>query len=463
MTVHEEPLMPTWIDDAVFYHIYPLGLLDAPRTGDAGEATSHRLRSLHDWSDHIRALGCNALYLGPVFQSATHGYDTTGYTRVDRRLGDNRDLANLVEHYHNAGIQVVLDGVFNHVGRDFPGFRDVLDRGEDSAYRDWFADLEFGQQSPLGDPFTYTAWAGNFELVKLNLANPDVRRHLFDAVRLWFAEFGIDGIRFDAADSIDHDFLREMAAVCRDANPDCWLMGEVVHGDYREWAGEGMLDSCTNYECFKGLYSSFNDRNMHEIAWSLNRQFGPEGIYRDLRLYSFADNHDVNRVASLLDRAGDLSSLYALLFTIPGVPSIYYGSEWGIPGEKHDGNDAPLRPPFTWPVTVNDVPQPWLASHIALLAEIRNDDPALRHGSYAQLHVGSEQLAVCRATERNVAIVLVNAASDAVSLVLDMDSHHGCVLVDRLDPTVSTTVQGGKVEVQLSPNSARILTGRTSG
>ncbi len=454
--------MPTWIDDAVFYHIYPLGLLDA-LGGDPGGATSHRLRALQDWSGHIRTLGCNALYFGPVFASASHGYDTTDYTRVDPRLGDNRDLAELVAHFHGAGIRVVLDGVFNHVGREFPAFRDVLERGEASPYRHWFADLTFGQRSPLGDPFTYTAWAGNFELVTLNLANPDVRAHLFDAVRMWFAEFGIDGIRFDAADSIDHGFLREMAAVCREANPECWLMGEVVHGDYREWAGGGMLDSCTNYECFKGLYSSFNDRNMHEIGWSLNRQFGPEGIYRDLRLYAFADNHDVNRVASLLTRAGDLSSLYALLFTIPGVPSIYYGSEWGIRGEKRDGNDAPLRPAFNWPVPEQEIPKPWLAPHIALLAEIRAGSPALRHGAYAQLHVASEQLAFSRTADRDVAIVTVNAGERAVSLDLAVAIPDGTVLIDRLDPTVSATVQGGSLTVSLAPSSARILTGRSPG
>ena len=454
--------MPTWIDDAVFYHIYPLGLLDALNSG-AEEPQRHRLRSLHEWTDHIRELGCTALYLGPVFASATHGYDTTDYTRVDPRLGDNQDLAELIAHCHGAGIRVVLDGVFNHVGREFPAFRDVLDHGEASPFRDWFADLAFGQQSPLGDPFTYTAWAGNFELVKLNLANEEVRAHLFEAVRMWFAEFGIDGIRFDAADAIDPGFLREMAAVCREANPECWLMGEVVHGDYRAWAGPGMLDSCTNYECFKGLYSSFNDRNMHEIGWSLNRQFGPEGIYRDLRLYTFADNHDVDRVASLLVRTGDLASLYTLLFTMPGVPSIYYGSEWGFRGEKHDGNDAPLRPALTGPLPEHDIPEPWLAPHIARLAEIRGGAPALRHGRYAQLHVSSEQLAFSRTADRDVAVIVVNAGEAAVSLDLTVAFPDGTVLIDGLDPTVSATVAAGLLTVSLVPGSARILTGSSPG
>lgn len=288
-----------------------------------------------------------------------------------------------------------------------------------------------------------------------------MREYHFASIRLWFQEFGIDGIRIDTADVIDLGFLHDLAAVAREAHPDCWLMGEVVHEDYRAWTAPGMLDSCTNYECFKGLYSSFNDRNMHEIAWSLNRQFGAEGIYRDLRLYNFADNHDVNRVASLLVRQEDLAPLYALLFTMPGVPSVYYGSEWGIIGEKHEGNDRVLRPALTLPPTPETNLQPWLATCIALLAEIRASSPALINGDYAQVHVASEQLAFVRRTENDIALVVVNAGGDEAALQLAADILDETVLIDRLDPTVSATVQGGTLPISLAPTSARILTGRT--
>ena len=326
--------MSTWSSDAVFYHIYPIGLLDAPLTNDVNAAVVSRLPGLSHWIPHLRDLGCNALYLGPLFESGTHGYDTIDYRKVDRRLGTNEDLEALVSDLHQNGIRVILDGVFNHVSWEFPQFLDLRERGEASPYRDWFHNIQFGKQSPRGDAFTYEAWAGNFELVKLNLQNPEVRDYLFTTVRGWFAEFEIDGLRLDAADVIDKDFLRDLAATCRAANPDCWIIGEIVHGDYRDWANPEMLDSATNYECFKGLYSSLNDRNFFEIAHSLTRQFGPEGIYRDLLLYSFADNHDVDRVASLLRDDRDLFPLYALLFTIPGTPSLYYGSEWGYRGKK---------------------------------------------------------------------------------------------------------------------------------
>lgn len=269
--------MSTWSTDAIFYHIYPIGLLAAPQKNDLLEPVVSRLPGLAHWAPHIRDLGCNALYLGPLFGSETHGYDTIDYRMVDRRLGTNEDLKTLIDVYHQHGIRVILDGVFNHVSREFPQFRDLREHGEQSAYKDWFHNIRFDRQSPRGDPFTYEAWAGNFELVKLNLRNTEVRDYLFGVVREWFQEFNIDGLRLDAADVIDKDFLHDLASTCRDANPDCWLIGEVVHGDYREWAGPGMLDSVTNYECFKGLYSSLNDRNFFEIAHSLKRQFGPGG------------------------------------------------------------------------------------------------------------------------------------------------------------------------------------------
>ncbi len=449
--------MPTWLDGAVFYHIYPLGLLGAPARNKGG-SIEHRLLALGAWGEHAAELGCNAIYLGPVFESASHGYDTIDYARVDRRLGDNADLATLVASWRQRGLRVILDGVFNHVSRQFPAFQDLLERGADSPYRDWFVNVDFGQRSPLGDAFSYYAYEGNFDLVKLNLHNLDVREHLFEVARMWFREFAVDGIRFDAVDGIDHGFLKDFAAVCREANPDCWLMGELVNGDYREWTEPGELDSCTNYEAFKGLYSSFNDRNLFEIAWSLNREFGPEGVYRHLRLYSFADNHDVNRVASLLHRAEDLASLYSILFAMPGAPSIYYGSEWGIGGDKGQANDAALRPALSLPKDADAAPHPWLAPFLTQLVAVRQASPALRHGDYREIHVSAEQFGFQRRTDDEVAIVVVNAWDETSKLDLTVDLDDGVAFVDGLDPTVAFTVDSGQVRVSVPPNSTRILT-----
>ncbi|MDQ3656564.1 MAG: alpha-amylase family glycosyl hydrolase [Chloroflexota bacterium] len=452
--------MPQWIDGAIFYHIYPLGLLGAPARNDEDQEVEHRLPRLREWGPHAASLGCNAIYLGPVFESTSHGYDSIDYARVDRRLGDNQDLVDLIAFYRQLGMRVVLDGVFNHVSREFPAFQDLLERGEDSPFRDWFVNVDFGQRSPLGDPFSYYAYEGNFDLVKLNLHNPKVREYLFDVAQMWFREFAIDGIRFDAVDGIDHGFLKDFAAVCREANPDCWLMGEVVNGDYRQWTEPGELDSCTNYEAFKGLYSSFNDRNLFEIAWSLNREFGPDGVYRHLRLYSFADNHDVNRVASLLHRSEDLASLYAILFTMPGVPSIYYGSEWGISADKGQANDMVLRPALNLPASTDEAPHPWLAGFISQLGDIRQRSLALRHGDFRQLYVSPEQFAFQRRADDDVVIVIVNAWAGTTQVEFETGLDDGFVLVDGLDPDMSVAVASGQLRVAVPPNSTRILAGR---
>jgi glycosidase len=277
-------------------------------------------------------------------------------------------------------------------------------------------------------------------------------------VRGWFAEFGIDGLRLDAADAIDHDFLGALAAACRDANPDCWLLGEVIHGDYTQWANPAMLDATTNYEAFKGLYSSFNDHNLFEIAYSLNREFGEGGVYRGLPLYSFADNHDVDRVASLLNDSAHLAPLYNILFTMPGVPSVYYASEWGMEGEKRNGNDAPLRPALSWPVDVATMPHPELEEVIRKLARIRQASPALRHGSYTQLAVASEQLAYLRQTEGSVAVVAVNGADEPVPMQVKISGMDDTELVDALAPDVRVTVTAGTVDLGDVPAcGARIL------
>ena len=410
--------MADWAFDSIFYHVYPLGLCGAPARNDFGAPPVERLDRLTPWLSHIRSLGANALYLGPIFESTAHGYDTADYWHLDRRLGTDETLRRFVAAAHGAGLHVVLDGVFNHVGRDFWAFRDVQANGERSAYRDWFAGLRFDGQSPYGDPFAYEGWHGHFDLVKLNLGNPAVREHLFGAVESWIRDFGIDGLRLDAADVLDLDFQRALAYRCRQLAPDFWLFGEVVHGDYRRWANPETLDSVTNYEVYKGLYSSLVDRNYFEIAYALNRQFGPGGLYSALPLFNFVDNHDQDRVASRLDQLRLLYPLYLLLFTMPGVPSIYYGSEWGLRGERGPGDDSPVRPEIDLAAGPGLGAEPDLAAAIVRLSGVRAGSTALRRGSYRQLHVSAEQLGFVREAAGESVVVLLNAADRPVELTV---------------------------------------------
>lgn len=447
--------MVDWAQDAVFYHLYPLGALGAPERNDLGQAPVARLEGLHDWLEPLAALGVSALYLGPLFESTAHGYDTADYYHVDRRLGDDAVLARFSQALHRRGMRLVLDAVFNHVGRDFWAFRDVRRHGAASPYAGWFH-LDFGRRSPCGDPFAYEGWNGHYDLVKLNTGHPDVRQHLFGAVRHWIEAFGIDGLRLDAADVLDKSFQQELAAFCRALRPDFWLLGEVIHGDYNAWAGPAKLDSVTNYELYKGLYSSHNDRNYFELAHSLDRQFGAGGRYRDLSLYTFVDNHDVDRIASRLHRPDHLYPLHALLFTVPGIPSIYYGSEVEIPGKKGRHTDAPLRPVFH-PSHRQAGCLPELAAAVARFARLRQRHAALRRGDYRALHVSHEQFAFMRALPEERLVIAVNAADAPVELALPLGELGATRMVDVLNAEAGFELTGGRAVVTLPPNGARIL------
>jgi cyclomaltodextrinase len=446
-----------WIEDAFIYAIYPLGFCGAPPVNDFSAAPQPRLQALLGWTDHLHALGVNTLALGPIFESTRHGYDTADYFYLDRRLGTREAFAGLCTELHARGFRILLDGVFNHVGRDFWAFRDLSSRPESSPYQSWFAGFQLGKRSPLGDPFWYEGWGGHYNLVKLNLHHPDVRNHLFQAVEYWMREYSIDGLRLDAADALDLGFIHDLCSFCHGLKADFWMWGEIVHGDYRRWANPDMLDAVTNYECYKGLYSSLNDRNYFEIAYALNRQFGPTGHYKGLPLYNFADNHDVNRVASDLKNPAHLYPIYALLFSMPGVPTLYYGSEWGIQGRRTPTSDRALRPQLELEQAIHTAPQPALPGVLARLAALRRASPALRQGDYRELLVRSEQLAFVRTCPEETVVVLLNAAPASVELEVVLPGSGTAHAIDLLNPGETFPVQSGKLRAAIPPCWARIL------
>jgi glycosidase len=255
---------------------------------------------------------------------------------------------------------------------------------------------------------------------------------------------------------LDLSLQQQLAAFCHTHRPDFWLLGEVVHGDYRRWVNSATLESVTNYEVYKGLYSSHNDHNYFEIAYSLNRQFGPTGIYRGLPLYTFVDNHDVDRVASRLNDPVHLYPLHALLFTIPGIPSLYYGSEWGIAGHKSRETDAPLRPALTPATMIQQSLHPDLAPAIRRLSAIRQAHPALRAGDYRQLAVTHEQLAFLRSMPEEQVLVLANAAHQPIDLRLELPALRGKHLVDLINPGRVFPVEAEPITIPLDPCWVRI-------
>ena len=390
-----------WAYESVFYQIYPLGFCGAPFENDG--VLEHRIRKVEEWIPHMKKLGINAVYFSPVFESDTHGYNTRDYKKLDVRLGTNEDFKQVCEKLHENGIRVVLDGVFNHVGRGFYQFQDVIRNRENSPYLNWFH-INLGGNSGYNDGLWYEGWEGNYDLVKLNLQNEEVVQHIFDAVRYWVEEFQIDGLRLDVAYCLDENFVRRLRSFTDGLKEDFYLLGEMLHGDYNRMVNDAMLHSATNYECYKGLYSSFNSMNLFEIVHSLLRQFGPENwtLYKGKHMLSFVDNHDVTRVASILNNEKHLPLIYALCFGMPGIPCVYYGSEWGAKAEKNQGDPA-LRACFEAPV-FNE-----LSEWISRLAEAKKQSKAFNYGDFRSVVLTNRQCIFERKTEGERVLVAINA------------------------------------------------------
>lgn len=391
-----------WAYESVFYQIYPLGFCGAPFENDG--VLEHRILKVMDWIPHLEKLGINAVYFSPIFESDTHGYNTRDYRKLDVRLGTNEDFKQVVAALHAKGIKVVLDGVFNHVGRGFGPFQDVLKNRESSPYVSWFHRIAFDGNSNYNDGLWYEGWEGNYDLVKLNLYNEDVVRYLFESIKFWVDEFDIDGLRLDVAYSLTEDFLRRLRDYTGGLKQDFYILGEMLHGDYNRLMNDSMMHSATNYECYKGLYSSFNSMNMFEINHSLLRQFGPENwtLYRGKHLLSFVDNHDVTRVASILQNPNHLPLIYALAFGMPGIPCVYYGSEWGEKAEKSQGDPA-LRPCFEAPI-FNE-----LSEWISKLAAAKKSSEALNYGAFRSVLLTNKQCIFERKSEHERVLVAINA------------------------------------------------------
>lgn len=439
--------MSKWYERGVFYHIYPLGLAGAPKENRETSATD-RFGELCKWIPHIRSLGCTAVYIGPLFESSGHGYDTRDYRMVDRRLGDERGFQDFVSQCHETGMKVVVDGVFNHTGREFWAFQDIVNNRENSPYRGWYRGVEFGRTSPSGDSFGYEAWQGHYELPCLNLFNPQVKQYLFDTVQFWISAFDIDGIRLDCANVLDFGFMKELRKKTGGMKEDFWLMGEVIHGEYGRWVNRDMLHSVTNYELHKSIYSGHNDHNYFEIAHNVKRL---EAV--GLQLYTFVDNHDEDRIASKLRDTEHLYPVYTVLFTLPGIPSIYYGSEFGLEGKRSPWDDAELRPRIAGS-EIERLSNP-LTGFIRKLGQIHGENPEFHLGTYQELLLTNRQYAFARLYEGHAIITAVN--NDEKDAYLSIACPwEGNISVDLLSGA-SFPVRDLKIEVTIPANRSVIL------
>ncbi len=435
-----------WYDKAVFYHMYPLGMTGVEMKNSADGCQNH-FPVLWVYIPYLKELGMNAVYIGPLFESASHGYDTIDYRLVDRRLGSNEDFRKFVDIAHGHGIRVIVDAVFNHTGRDFFAFRDLREKGEASKYRNWYKGLNFHATSSLGDPFSYDGWRGYKELPELNFNEQDVRAYLLDVVRFWVDEFDIDGLRLDCADKLDISFQKDLRRLGDSLDREFFLLGEVIHGEYGRWVNDETLHSLTNYELHKSLYSGFNDHNFFEVSHNLNRNLA---IAKNL--YTFLENHDVDRIASKLQKPKNLKACHMALFTLPGHPSLYYGEEFALEGKKDGYSDAPLRPSI-----LSEGMEPnEFTDFIARLAEIRGQNPELSTGDYKELCLQCKHWAYARVLNGSAVITALNNDEQSVAFVVKLPVS-GKKAFDLFTEEEIPIEAGNQIRIKLAANEGRLI------
>ena len=349
-------------------------------------------------------------------------------------------------------MKVVVDGVFNHVGRRFFAFEDLQKNREGSPYRDWFCNVNFGANNEYNDGFSYENWGGYNLLVKLNQRNPEVMQYLFDVIRFWIDTFDIDGIRLDAADVLDFDFMKRMRYETSRMKEDFWLMGEVIHGDYSRWVNDETLHCVTNYELHKGLYSGHNDHNYFELAHTIRRL---NDICRGGRLYTFADNHDVERIYTKLNQKEHLKLVTLLVYTLYGIPSVYYGSEFGIEGNKEQGSDWNLRPYLDLSDFADAEKTNPVTALCARLGAMKKEYPELTYGEYKELHLTNRQFAYGRVLDGNCIVTALNCDDAPADMEFGVPADGN--VTDLLGCSENVRYENGRISVTLPANTGTVL------
>ena len=394
----------SWAERTIWWHVYPLGFTGAEKAALApGEPVRHRLRQLEGWLDYAIELGCSGLLLGPIFAAETHGYDTVDHFEVDSRLGDQEDFDHLVAEAGRRGMRIVLDGVFNHVGRSFPAFRAALAAGPGSPAARWF------RRDPGSGE--YATFEGHHQLIALDHEEPEVLDYVAQVMTYWLSR-GAAGWRLDAAYAVPASFWSKVLPRVRESHPGTWFLGEMIHGDYAAYASDSGLDSVTQYELWKAIWSSLNDRNFFELAWALDRH---NEVLNSVMPQTFTGNHDVTRLASQLTDERHLGHALAVLLTVGGIPSIYYGDEQAFRGvkEQRAGGDDEIRPAF--PASPAELaPEGWPVYRLhQRLIGFRRRHPWLVRARTSVQHLTNEAIAF-RAAADDAGI----AADDAGILVL---------------------------------------------
>ncbi|MGV0812981.1 alpha-amylase family protein [Mycolicibacterium boenickei] len=397
------PAEPAWVPHAIWWQIYPLGFVGAFPADRPPTADEHRLRRVVGWLDHAVGLGASGIALGPIFASRTHGYDTTDHFRIDPRLGDDEDFDYLVTEARRRGLRILLDGVFHHVGTDFARYRAALDGGPEHPDSRWFR--------RHGNTSRFDTFEGHDELIALNHAEPAVVDYTAEVMRHWL-DRGADGWRLDAAYAVPDRFWAQVLPSVRRQFPDAWFVGEVIHGDYSATVRASTVDTLTQYELWKAIWSSLNDGNFHELDWGLQRHNDFLDTFVPL---TFIGNHDVTRIASQLTNPGHIEHALVILLTTGGTPSIYAGDESACRGVKEDrrGGDDAVRPEFAAPPDDSDI----LRLHQYLIG-LRRRHPWLHTATTSPLSVTNTQYVYRSSTGSESLVVALNVDDAPLPLSL---------------------------------------------
>jgi cyclomaltodextrinase len=406
---------PDWVQHAVWWQVYPLGFVGAEQDAlPTGSPAVHRLPQLVSWLDYAVELGASGIALGPVFASETHGYDTSDYFHLDPRLGDEADFDELIREAHSRGLRVLLDGVFNHTGRSFPPFQEAVAQGPSGPKASWFRfNWPAAGWSPGLEP-EYVDFEGHHHLVALNHAEPEVAGFVARVMKHWLGR-GADGWRLDAAYAVPTSFWNRVLTEVRADFPDAYFVGEYIHGDYAAAVHDSGLDSATQYELWKAVWSSLNDRNFYELAAAMERH---NSFLAGFAPLTFIGNHDVTRIASKLQDPALLPLAIVVLLTVGGTPSIYYGDEQAFQGIKEDraGGDDAVRPVFpASPEDLDPAGWPLYRLHQELIG-LRRRHAWLHSARTAVLKLSNEQLVFETENDGGSLTVALNLADEPADL-----------------------------------------------
>jgi cyclomaltodextrinase / maltogenic alpha-amylase / neopullulanase len=413
-------LSTSWVEHAIWWQVYPLGFVGAFPAVAPPAPDEHRLRRLAGWFDHAIGLGASGIALGPIFASRTHGYDTTDHYRIDPRLGDDADFDYLVGEARRRGLRILLDGVFNHVGLDFPRYREA---SHSEAAACWFR----------GRPGGFHTFEGHSELVTLNHDNAEVVDYTVDVMSHWLGR-GADGWRLDAAYAVPQSFWAAVLPRVRERRPDAWFVGELIHGDYAAVVEGARFDSATQYELWKAIWSSLNDGNFFELDWALQRHNEFLATFAPL---TFIGNHDVTRIASRLERPEYLAQALVILLTVGGVPSVYAGDELGFLGVKEDryGGDDAVRPEFGSPPLPLDESSAQVWALHQYLVGLRRRHPWLHAASTTALRLDNRHYVYRTSRRQDALLVALNIDDQPMQLGLpDLGVAHAEVLAGSAAP-----------------------------